>query len=76
MIDPIGMSAVEWTDRMNQLLPGDILPLRIDRPQDWRAWARHVIQSPRLSRYNPPNPDQFSNWAEWAQRFNQSVPVN
>lgn len=74
MIQPIGMTAVEWTDRMALLLP--VNPLKIERDRDWRAWARHVIQSPLISKYNPPNPDLFGDWVSWAERFNQLVPVN
>lgn len=74
MIDPTFMTAVEWTDRMSLLLPG-IQPVRIDRDQDWRAWAMHVLQSAAISRYNPPNPETFSDFREWAYRFNQVVPL-
>lgn len=75
MIDPRGMSVIEWTDRMAQLLP-NITPLKLYRPEDWRVWARHVLQSTSISRYNPPNPDQFEDWTLWADRFNQTVPVD
>lgn len=75
MIDPRGMTAIEWTDRMALLLPG-VSPLKLDPGQDWKTWARHVIQYPSISQYNPPNPDRFDDWVEWASRFNQSVPVN
>ena len=68
------MTAVEWTDRMALLLQ-NIHPLKIDREQDWRAWARHVIQSAAISQYNPPNPDFFEDWQEWAHRFNETVPT-
>lgn len=74
MIDPTFMSAVEWTDRMAMLLP-QILPLKINQDEDWRAWAMHVLQSPDISRYNPPNPEPFAHWREWAYRFNQTVPL-
>ncbi len=72
MIDPTFMNAIEWTDRMAPLLP-EVLPLRIDREQDWRAWARHVSQSARISKFNPPNPDTFADFREWAYRFNNTV---
>lgn len=74
MIDPIGMTAVEWTDRMAILLP--VTTMKINREQDWRVWARHVLQATEISRYNPPQPDAFDDWTEWARRFNQTVPVN
>lgn len=75
MIDPSQMGAVEWTDRMALLLPR-VLPLRIDREEDWPAWAMHVLQSPSISQYNPPDPNQFTNWREWADRFNDTVPLD
>lgn len=74
MIDPTFMTAIEWTDRMSLLLP-DIQPVRIDREEDWQVWARHVLQSATVSRYNPPNPEAFSDFREWAYRFNQVVPL-
>lgn len=74
MIDPTFMEAVEWTDRMALLLPG-IQTIKIDREEDWRAWARHVLQSTSISQYNPPNPDFFLSWREWAYRFNEAVPT-
>lgn len=74
MIDPNFMTAIEWTDRMALLLPS-IQPLRLDRDEDWRAWATHVLQSPEISKYNPPNPEIFQEFREWASRFNQMVPT-
>lgn len=74
MIDPTSMEPVEWTDRMALLLP-TVQPLRIARGEDWRAWARHVLQSPTISQYNPPNPDFFEDWRSWAYRFNETVPL-
>lgn len=75
MIDPTGMTAIEWTDRMSQLLP-NILPVKIHREEEWRDWANHVCQAASISRYNPPNPAQFADWREWADRFNDTVPLN
>jgi len=74
MIDPTFMEAVEWTDRMAMLLPR-IQPIKINREEDWKAWARHVLQSAEISRHNPPNPEAFSDWREWASRFNETVPT-
>lgn len=74
MINPTGMTAVEWTDRMAQLLP-NITPLKISREEEWGKWAFHVVQTSEISKYNPPNPDLFSDWREWAYRFNQMVPT-
>lgn len=73
MIDPRGMTPIEWTDRMALLLR--VQPLKLSRNEDWRAWARHVKQDPSIARHNPPDPD-FFEFEDWAFRFNQVVPVN
>lgn len=75
MINPIGMTAVDWANRMALFLP-QVVPMIIYAETEWKNWARHVIQHPDISKYNPPNPDSFDDWVLWAQRFNQSVPVN
>lgn len=75
MIDPIGMTAVDWCNRMALLLPV-IVPMRVESDDQWKDWARHVIQHPTISKYNPPIPDGFEEWSLWAMRFNQTVPVN
>ena len=73
MIDPTDMTAVEWTDQMALFLP--IIPMKIGSESEWREWAYHVIQNSEISRFNPPNPDFFLNWREWADRFNEVVEL-
>lgn len=73
MINPINMTAVEWTSQMTLIL--NVLPMKLDRDEDWKEWARHVIQSSNISQYNPPSPESFDDWREWAMRFNQAVPL-
>jgi hypothetical protein len=73
IIDPRGLTATEWCDYMADELT--VLPMKIARDEDWRDWARHVIQDPSIARHNPPNPEFFEDWQEWAFRFNESVPL-
>lgn len=73
MIDPRYMTVVEWTDRMAETLP--FPAFRLLDPEDWRSWARNLIQYPQVSVFGPPNPDQFEDWREWAERFNQVVEL-
>lgn len=75
VIDPRGLSVIEWTDYMNDSLLGFSLAPRLDHPDEWRGWALAVCQSPRISARNPPNPLQYDNWQEWAERFNQAVEL-
>lgn len=71
MIDPRFMGVVEWTDMMASTLP--FPPYRLLDPDDWRQWARNLIQYPQISVFNPPDPEQFEDWRMWAERFNQTV---
>jgi hypothetical protein len=73
MIDPRGMNVTQWTDFMTQSLTGLSQPPRLDNPTDWQIWALTVNQSPRIATFNPPNPLEFTNWRQWAERFIQTV---
>lgn len=72
MINPIGMEVIEWTDRMATFLP--VTTYKLEDPDHWQDWARHVVQSSTVSIYNPPQPAEFSDWRDWAERFIQTVP--
>jgi hypothetical protein len=72
-IDPYGSEVVEWVDRMTlELEPfGDITELVCY--DEWKDWARAVIQNPAIARCQPPDPTVFDDWREWAARFNQTI---
>lgn len=69
------LSVRDWADAttlpLSHLL---IVPIMID-PKKWNDWALTVIQSPKVAQHQPPNPREFSDWQEWAIRFNQAVPL-
>lgn len=75
MIDPRGLTVQQWTDFMATPLIGYSQPPRLDNPREWQAWALVVVQSPRIAATNPPNPLEFADWSQWAQRFNQTVDL-
>lgn len=76
MIDPRGYTVTEWTDYMADTLDAyGVLTFRLDDETEWKRWARHVVQSPQISKFNPPDPEAFSDWVEWAIRFNDVVPL-
>jgi hypothetical protein len=76
LIDPRGMADVrEWADFVTlPLLIFGADPRRLDNPMNWKEWAYNLTQSTTLQKYNPPDPRFFSEWQEWASRFNQVVP--
>ena len=68
------MDVIQWTDRMAETLPFPVN--RLLDPDEWRAWARNLIQYPQVSAFNPPDPEQFVDWQIWAVRFNQTVELS
>lgn len=71
VINPVGMTFEEWSDRMNlelepirpamKFLPGD----------DWREWAAQLIDSAdsAIQTQNNADPYQYDNWQDWAERL-------
>jgi len=72
-IDPRGLTVQQWTDAMTLQLVGYSQPPRLDDPKRWQEWALVVSQSPRVAAFNPPGPYTFTDWENWAVRFNQAV---
>ena len=71
LLDPRGMTPMEWTNAYHIDLErfGFIPALQSnDRWQDWGS-ALSLLAS--LSGIILPNPYEFSDWQEWAQRFNE-----
>lgn len=74
MINPRHISMQRWCAAMVDELRafGQVAPLA---GEDWQAWSRQVLTLPGLARYNPPNPEGFDRFEDWADRFNGAVPV-
>lgn len=72
-INPTGLTVTDWCDSMSFVLSTVMTPQKLLDPEEWKPWARNVIQSPALAVFNPPNPDDFDRWDEWADRFNQAI---
>jgi len=73
IIDPTGLSAVEWCNRVSGELSSLVSPFPLRRERDWKIWARNVVRVPAVSAVSPPNPDAFEDWRDWAFRFNQAI---
>ena len=75
VIDPRGMSVIDWTDNMGFLLDKMVTVERLDDPTKWREWATNILDTPNFEGQNAPDPYQFESWVEWAMRFNQVVEL-
>ncbi len=74
-IDPRGLSVTDWCDAMVlQLDPYGTTP-RLDDSSEWQDWASEVVQFSGIDKQSPPDPFDFTNWGEWAMRFNQAVTL-
>jgi hypothetical protein len=73
MIDPRGLrNVIEWADVITlPLAEIGVVPRRLDWADDWQNWAFDLIQQKGL--HVVADPRGFSDWVEWAQRFNQVV---
>ncbi len=68
MIDPRGLTFQEWSDAIIFTLPtswqlSDAVP-----EDDWRVFAAQLMRVPELSSRIVPDPSQFTDWREWAER--------
>lgn len=75
MIDPRYMTAKEWCAQVAVTLStyGKV-PELLDE-SDWPTWAAIVITIPKVAATAPPDPRFFSDWRDWAFRFNQDFPL-
>lgn len=68
MINPYGMTIIEWADAV-VLATQDVWSLgRLDDESDWQNWAVGLVRAPEVARRAPPDPYQFNDWREWAER--------
>jgi hypothetical protein len=73
VIHPRGMSPRDWCDRMVLELDrfGTIPVIMAD--EEWKQWGREVIQLSEISIFDPPAPDFYEDFEEWAIDFNDAV---
>lgn len=69
MLDPWGMPMLAWADATALQLDQYGSVYRLDSEDDWRTWAAYVISLPTVNESDPPLPDDFASFRDWAQRF-------
>lgn len=73
-VDPRVVSGpVEWADVMYVTLEQYGVPSQLDDPERWQDWATGLLSFSRFGTVGIPDPRGFSDWRDWAERFNQSV---
>ncbi len=68
-INPHGMTLRQFADA-TILSVGDTYSFgRLDNDADWKTWATGFIRASPYSQRRPPDPAQFTDWRDWAQRM-------
>ena len=67
------MSITEWADQMIFLVGSDTAYERLDNPEMWQIWAMNFVGEPDQTGQDAPDPFQFDDWREWAQRLFYTV---
>lgn len=68
MIDPRGMSLLDWADSVI-LSNGDAWSFgRLLDENEWQPWAAAFVRAQPFAQRRPPDPYQFTDWREWAMR--------
>lgn len=75
MIDPRGLTAIQWCDSTALALSDLVTVPILSREEEWPMWAISVSSNTRISAFHPPDPRHFTDWREWAMRFVQAVPL-
>lgn len=65
---PTYMSLPDWAAQINLDLDAYGAFGRLDNPEKWQDWGMQFINNTTLGR-NLPNPYQFTDWKEWAERL-------
>lgn len=75
VVDPRGIkNVVEWADYMFPTLEqyGGVAS-RLLNEDDWQRWGAGLLALSGIAQVGAPNPYQFTDWREWAMRFNQTL---
>lgn len=72
IIDPRPMELEAWINAVTfSIRDYGFVPQLLG--SDWKSWARNVIQLKTLSQYQLPDPEDYTDWREWAIYFNDTV---
>jgi len=67
---PVGMALRDWADQIVLDLDNYGSFGRLMNEPEWQDWAVQFANNTTLGR-NLPNPYQFADWKEWAERMAQ-----
>lgn len=69
---PLYMGLVDWANQVALDLDPYGAFGRLDDEKNWQNWGMQFLNNTSLGR-NFPNPYDFPDWREWAERFVQTL---
>lgn len=68
MIDPRGMTLRDYADSVILTRSDAWTFSRLDDESKWQSWAVELLRARNSGVRLPPDPYQFDNWRDWAER--------
>lgn len=74
-VAPLFTDLQRWADETVGLLydVAAVPRLVAQGERDWVDWARLLVGTPAIAAYNPPDPEGYADWRDWAVRFNEAI---
>ena len=77
IIQPTGFTRFrDWADQMSYLIQADVPQFNIvqsweddESPEVWQEWALCIVGGQDRLGQDSPDPYQFDDWREWAERL-------
>lgn len=69
---PKNITLSDWADQVALDLDPYGTFGRLVNETEWQSWAMQFLNNTALGR-NFPNPYQFADWQDWAERFAQAL---
>lgn len=66
-------NVVQWADYMYPTIEQFGVAVQLNNERDWQDWASGLLSLAPLAKVGVPNAYQFSDWREWAMRFNEMI---
>lgn len=76
MIDPAGMTIIDWADSVVLVVGSSWAFGRLIDPDRWQDWATGFVRAGGFNQRNLPDPYQFSDWRMWAERVYPLLEVS
>lgn len=75
IVDPSFMSPRDWADIVGSEIERSKRAIigRMERVEDWQTWARLIVDVPAIAADNPPRPEDYEEFIDWARAFNNAV---